>query len=535
MNYKINLVIALCIMTALSACMKKEDFDFDKLKKIKYDPTFAVPLLDVKITPDKILNRLDSLHQIYTDQDGIISFITQITSSTIVGGDLYSIDNQSASSSVYFSDPVIAAYNAAPTGSTFVDSMEINWDWSFADLELDSILFKSGNLSINSNSNFPVPVTATFRFPTWFAGSNQISVNNTINPSSSASTNRELAGTRAILTDGVSFNRMRVVVRLSITKTNTSNIARANNVGFQLGMQNAGFERIHGYFGQTNLQIDEARLSLGLFESFDDGSVTFENPKLRLYFDNYYGIPVNVHTISPFTGLDNQDNPYQISGLSPPYLFEKPDKPYEFKRSTIELAGGNSNIISLLEIPIRKIDFGANTTINPGGRITKNFATSQSRIDLTVELEVPFHGRASNFSIRVIEPFNIPGEFDQLEYLELKLIVENMYAIDMGFQIYFLDSVDAVVDSLFSNYSDINIVKSASLKASGFSDNPGMKTTEVRLDKTKLKKLAENKVNRVEIYAKAATHQQGTVPIKVSPNDYFHFKAGIKTKLDTQL
>src|SRR5690606_37656713 len=155
--------------------------------------------LDVKVTPGRILNRLDSLHQIYTDQDGILRFITELTSSTIVGGDLYSIDNQSASSSMSFSDPVIAAYNAAPTGTTFVDSMEINWDWSFSDLELDSILFKSGNLSINSNSNFPVPVTVTFRFPTWFAASNQIVVNNTINPSSSASTNRELAGTRAIL------------------------------------------------------------------------------------------------------------------------------------------------------------------------------------------------------------------------------------------------------------------------------------------------------------------------------------------------
>src|SRR5690606_14177812 len=143
------LIIALCLVTVFTACMKKEDFDFDKLKKVKYDPTFAVPLLDVKITPDKILRRLDSLHQIYTDQDGILSFITEVTSSTIVGGDLYSIDNQSASSSMSFSDPVIAAYNAAPTGTTFVDSMEINWDWSFSDLELDSILFKSGNLSIN--------------------------------------------------------------------------------------------------------------------------------------------------------------------------------------------------------------------------------------------------------------------------------------------------------------------------------------------------------------------------------------------------
>lgn len=535
MNYKINLIIALCLITVLSACMKKEDFDFDKLKKVKYNPTFAVPLLDVKITPKNILSRLDSLHQIYTDQDGIISFITEVTSSTIVGSDLYSIDNQSESSAISFSDPVIAAYNASPTGSTFFDSMEINWNWSFSDLELDSILFKSGNLSINSNSNFPVPVTATFRFPTWFAASNQIVINNTINPSSSATSNRELVGTRAILTDGVNFNRLRVVVRLSITKTNSSNISSANRINFNLGLQNAGFERIHGYFGQTNLQIDNARLSLGLFESFDDGKVTFENPKLRLFFDNYYGIPVNVHTISPFTGLDIQDNPYQITGLSPPYLFDKPDKPYDYKRSTIELAGGNSNIISLLEIPIRKIDFGANTTINPGGRITKNFATSESRIDLTVELEVPFHGSASNFSIKVIEPFSIPGELNQLEYIELKLIVENMFAIDMGFQIYFLDSADVVFDSLFSNYSDINIVKSASLKSTGFSNFPGMKFTEVKLDKAKLKKLADNKVKRIEIYAKASTHQKGTVPIKVSPNDYFHIKAGIKTQLDTQL
>lgn len=528
-----SLLIGLSFFS-LTGCLKTEDLDLNKSKGVEIDGTYGIALFNDNFTALKILKRLDSLNKIFINDEGYISYIAGQNSSSLIGNDYIVITNQSEGGSFSLPPAVVTLFNAAPNGTTVSDSSSENWFFDIPPYELDSIIYKSGDLLLETSSTFTIPMEVTITIEDLLrpngalfshtlilsgAGSNQATI--------------DMSGFKADFTlKGTNHSRLRLKTKVSMTKNSGADfVTGVQQISYNVGVSNQVFKKIHGYFGQEPLVIPTDTLEVDLYQSATgDGDIRIEEPRLNLYFDNSYGMGVRINTLSPFFGRKGDGTVIPITGVSLPFTIDRANTVGETKRSTLILKEPEVNINEIADAYVKEIEFGASATINPGG-VAKNFALDTSRVTLTSEIEIPFYGSFKNFNIETETNFTPPKDADILEFAEIKLIIENTFAFGLSFQVYFMDSMNNTVDSLFKTIEQTNIIPTASVDNTGKVINAAFKTTFIKLDQALLKKMQAQNVTKLKVRVEALSFNQGNTPVKVYPENGIIIKAGLKVKI----
>ncbi|MCO6495534.1 MAG: hypothetical protein J5I91_07650 [Bacteroidetes bacterium] len=527
-------LLSLLLLVSLTGCIKESDFNFSKSRGIEIDGTYGTALFNDEFTALEMLKRYDSLNQIFINDEGYISYIAGQNSSSLIGNDYIVLTDQTFSNSMSISPSVITAFNSASIGTSVFDSSTFDWVMNLNPYEIDSIIYKEGTLNLQLSSTLTIPVSISFMFESLLQpNGNSFSNNFTIPSASSASSNTDISGYKADLTlNGSNTNRLRVKMLVRLDKQSVSdNILPGQQLNYDLNFQNQKFKRIFGYFGNEPLSIPTKNLEIGLFElASGQGNIVAEDPRLNLYFDNTYGMKVQIQTLSPFMAKKQDASLIPITGVTLPFSIERPQNIYDSKQSKLTLKSPQVNVKQLIESKITEIIFGAGAKINPDG-ITKNFALDTSRVTMTSEIELPFYGSFKNFGFEDTSDFTPPKDAEIIEYAEIKLIVENTLPIGLNFQIYFLDSsTNQTVDSLFKDFDQTHVIPSANVDANGKVINTVHKTTFFRVNQAMLKKLNERNATKIRIRAEALSFNNGNTPVKVFPDNKIVIKAGVKVK-----
>jgi hypothetical protein len=309
--------------------------------------------------------------------------------------------------------------------------------------------------------------------------------------------------------------------------------------GLGILLQNMTFSYLEGYWGYDVYPLTLDTIDIDINQTNLVGDVTVVDPKVTMTVSNSWGFPTRgVVKYLSFIGRDGQEYKLESPQLSEDSLdFNYPswaageigqtkETHYVFDRS-------NSNIDVIFNSQPTQMIYELEGISNAQRDFNiTGFITDSSTIKLRVAVELLLEGTARNFGAEQTLNLNF-GEYANLdssdiESVEFKLVAENGTPIGADLQIYFRDSMENTIDSLFTEGTRY-VMQAAPVDANG--NVTGIGRTETFIP------MGIDRFNRVRTARSAyvrnafTTAQDGTIPVKLKANQDATLKMGVKVKL----
>lgn len=521
----------LCLPALLIVSCKK--LEFDKIAQTAWNPNLAVPLAHANFGVYDILAIQDSNDLVVIDNTtGAIALVYK--------GEIVSFDAQSI---VHLNDQnqqanlSLADLNMIPlpafTGTVSTTNTEnINFSTD-SGVELHTVTFKTGSLSLNVSTDLKHDISMVMTFPG--LKQNGIPITRTVNLNYTGSTpqtttaNINLANVVADFTVGnTTVNEFVVNCQTTITGTGQSTTGTENiDLGFNLS--NLAFENATGDFGQQNLGISQDTILLRLFENATQGYFELVNPKIKFIVDNSFGFPANINfanmkTINVSTGQE-----YPLTGFPPVLNVNAPASMGQTAVTTLELNTSNTANLTTVISPVPKFFyFEAVAQSNPAGPASPlNFIEADSRFRVRTEIELPLEGLAYGFEVRDTVNFNFSESVSNIESVMFRINVDNGFPVDFKTQIVFLDHNYNPLFNVFTTPEDV--VKAALVDNTGKVNQRTKKITDVTLNASQISMLPNTKYLLINGVAQTLNGTNGTI-VKF----YDSYKLGLKLGMQVQ-
>jgi hypothetical protein len=433
----------------VSSCVKDEYY-LQNIKTPGWEPNFAAPLVNSRLTLWDILNDYDSTDIVVEDETHFLYLVYNSRVYSQSAEELISIPDQNVNTSNNFNTG-----GAIAVGDSFVTTFTYTYDFTFPNFQvIDSIYLKSGNLNLSINSNFNLPAKIELQLPGTKQGH---PFKETIFMSSpNESQNIGLDNTKLLFSHVGGNNRLVMNFRVVLYGTGNPDLS-PYNVDISNSFSDIRFRAMFGYLGQLNFALNEDTVRVKLYDNNLEGVVNWNDPRFYLTVTNYLGMPVQVdinylearRTKPPFSSVQilgpGIPNPWNI-------LYPNFSQMGQGIPTSMYLDKTNSNIDVAYNISPQQVNALINAVSNPSG-YTQNFTFDTSRFVVDAKVELPMHGTASGFVIVDTLDVNLGEDFEDSEYIDwvlFKIYAENGFPIDAKLQIYFLDSLYNMVDSLLS-------------------------------------------------------------------------------------
>jgi hypothetical protein len=274
-------------------------------------------------------------------------------------------------------------------------------------------------------------------------------------------------------------------------------------------------------------------VKINLFSSaLKAGILELVDPKVRLTTYNSFGYPIKAHITKLYARRG--DSTYQIP-LSVPFFaaVATPTAGQQGQAVTAETLfnSGNSFAKDVFKKKTKYVTYAVDFT--PDSIPTSPlFYLNNANVKLKVDVEFPLYGRSLAFTVfDTIPNFTIAQALNnQVESAIFRVYNANGFPVQVGFQVYFTDSLYNVLDSLFL---DPNILRAASVNNVGRVSVPTETTKDVVLTKDILKNLTTTQ--SIVVKAVITTTNSGATDVKIY-NDYrIDLKLGMQVKLAMKL
>lgn len=266
-----------------------------------------------------------------------------------------------------------------------------------------------------------------------------------------------------------------------------------------LGITGLEFSYIEGFWGTEPLDLARDTIEIEFFENWVQGDVYFEDPSIEIAVDNSFGFPVR----SQVNLLDILNVDQDVISLESQYITDGIDFAYpalnelgEVKTTVFDFTKDNSNVVDVLSSGPVWVDYDVDAISNPDGIQEIGFMLDTSFFKVQVSVELPFRGRVNNFKARDVFNVNFDS-YDDVEYIEFKMVVDNQIPLGIDVQMYFADANEIIIDSLYTGST--NILSPAPVNQSG--DVTGTETETVTfatIDAAKFNRIKDAKKLIVE-------------------------------------
>ncbi len=232
---------------------------------------------------------------------------------------------------------------------------------------------------------------------------------------------------------------------------------------------NIYFSYFEGYLGDVKHRGERDTINIDFFDSWTQGDVFFEDPKITIYIENSFGVPTrSVIGVFDILTADGQRIPLEsefidtVGGID----FDYPTVPGDVANMVFDFTSDNSNIVQVLGSRPIALDYQVDARMNPDTLVSlRGFVTDSSYYNIQVEVDLPLFGRASGFG--VMDEFQIDfNGYDEILEAEFKLVADNDIPLNIDGQAYFVDSSGVILDSLFDS-GPVRIVSSAPVDVEG--------------------------------------------------------------------
>lgn len=523
-RYLSCLLMAAVTALLLQSC-KKEYFELDRVRDdVVWNPEAAVPLINSTLDVQELLDRFDDEEIIVVDQTtGLLAlrYFSEIFS--VTAEDVLVIQNQSGN----LPFPITAAdiTSVSPPSST-ASTNSVSFDYAL-DLnnlatipEIFNIDLDNGNFNITATSNVGFDADVTIDIPGLTQGGN--AYNRTFNvPANGTNTISDpLAGYTMDLTTGSQgFNELGIDITVTWLPTSGGTATPLVDViDFGVSLNSVDFGFATADLKQQNITTGRDSVRFRIFESTEEGDLTWTNPSFTAIFTNSYGADVAIdmqtfeveNTMQSLTVTSPFDNTVTIGSNTTPYVPEI---------TPISMDNNNSNVVAVVDIEPDRLIYDVDATLNPGGGSNVNWIADTSRIRLEMDAILPFEGTASDFSITdttEVDIFPLNDDIEEIVSITLRLAINNGFPTDGYAQVWFLDSNDVVIDSLFSN-ARTQVLTTGELSGNTVDQSNGkvQTITDITIDRAKLESLEAMGMRKMASKGWVETTNMGQTTVRI--------------------
>ena len=381
------------------------------------------------------------------------------------------------------------------------------------DAQLRNIEFASAKIPIKTTSSINTTVVVGLDLPDASVSGNPIGTLNINAPT--GVTNSELDLSNANIFLGNDPNKDHNMLRISAaTQIQESNglveFDSADFIEIEFDASQAKFEYLDGYLGQDTFDISIDDLDVSQLAELGRG-IRMENPKMRIYVNNSFGIPILVEL--DITSKDENANelPMNVQDMSFPYptIAERGT----IKNETFEINKSNSDIVECLGMPAVLFDIKGRAIMNPDGFTGfTNHITNKSAIDLGFDADIPMTFTAQNFAyVDTLDQGSALQGLGDFDLLELKIKTINGFPLGGTLDLIFTDSSYNVIDSL----KDVTLLQSAIVDNDGKISESSENMSTFLMPGTMLDKLDAKKCEFILIRTNFNSYDNGNVPVSI--------------------
>ena len=525
----ISLFFITGIVTVLSSCLKKDDYDFDRLAEASWNPNVSLPLVHSSMSISKILQLTDSGSTI-VDSSNFITIVYKGNIYSVAGYEFLQFSNQSFALPIALAAPEI---NTLADAGSVTTSGTINYQIQNRDsAHIDSMLLGQGTMAINISSQIRHGGSLHISMPTAMLNGIPFSVdipfsyNNQLPIEVAA--NFDLAGYDFNLSSAGSYNTL--PINFSIRFDYSGNPTQSTEA-FTLttSFNDMTIKTAYGDFGSRRISVDDDSSRIELFNNAISGILTFADPKVEFLISNSFGIPMYSYFSSLYShSAVNGDLNISGSGIPVPIPVDMPTYVGETRNTSFYLDRNNSNIDVVMMDNPQYIGYSLVDSIIGGS--SSHFVQDSSRLKVDVRVELPLYGYANGFVIQDTLDFQL-ADIEQLEWAKFRINITNGFPLDSKMQIYFADSSYNPLDSMISPPGQI-VNAGLVHPVTGIVYHQTLKTTDEYFSKSRL----QNIYNAQKLIIRAELNSFNTPTLVKIYSDYgLDVKLGLQAQLKLDL
>lgn len=538
----------------LQSCVKKE-VDLQNIHNESLNPSFAIPIGQSTFNLGRLENHFADDHFVYNPTTGILEYVYPKELFRLGLADLLKLPTLAANASFGMPLATQTAFTTGGAGTSVNFSGQTTTVFPMVNGELmDSIIIKQGTLDIALTSDYMHNGSVDVIIPSLTlngAAFNQTIVFNYSGPVPViVNTNGiDISGYTLDMTDGgITDNTARFAFNAIVTNSGNP-LSGTETLALGMNFTIDTIQQANGYFGSFVNILSQDTVFVDFFNKMN-GSMHVEDPRIELLIYNTAGI--DVHT--DFTGIFAPDNSVTVN-LGGPGLTSIPTvvgaatiADTGITTHVVDNNNTNPTLSAVVDEGPGEIIYSTTSTTNPAG-IVQNFLTYKSEVWCDSRLVLPLYGWGDNFEFEDTTNTDIDGaldmdstDIDNLEKLTLRIIVDNGLPVETRVQVYFADTNDGIIDSLFDNVNaGADIIRKANVNFSlplmdpnyGKVTSAVRKITDIVIDKTRFNNLANRGAEKLIYKAYALTNEAPTGKnVKFYPEYELTIKISAKVDFD---
>jgi len=530
--------VILCLLIVFVSCMNDEWMADKYDLTVRWEPGFEGPLVFGNLSIEDMLTKFDSSGYLTKDSSDFLYFIFD-TSETVYADDYIDIPDQDFLR-VFFQSPVdLPAASLGNVGDTISREKDDNFQWERSgDERLDSVHMKGGEILILVSSSIRHAGTLTIY-------SDQIRLNgrryeHTIEISDasgsfSTTVRVPLAGASLQLDNSnPDTTFLGMVFDLKLIHSG-ADILASESVDVTQLFQDLDYQAVYGYVGvYDSLIIDKELIEFSSMPEDFVGRIQLADPQIHLNVGNSFGVPFGIELLDLEARFkDATMTPINLDPDVNPVIIDAPtiDQVGQSIHSYTVVDSNNSNINEIASTNLTGLQFSINALGNPTG-FMNNFILDTSHLDVNVEVVIPMHLRAEGLEMGETFDFEMGGDEgfsrENIKSFMFQLETENGLPLDVSTQVYFMDSDDNYLDSLF-NEQNWNILPSGVIDDDGKVILTTYNNVEVPLTETQIDNVFLTE--KIMITILVETSEQGTRDIKFYSTNSLGFKLGARAEV----
>lgn len=499
---KLGLFLCLGVFIIFQSCVKK-NFDFDRISEdYEWDPAIAVPVAKASLSIRDIVQDYDNQELFIADESGFLYLMYHKHIFSAVASQLIYVPNQVFPDEPFFGAEYIAlGFNSSLSTATVSHTSNQAFNVIGAN-SVDSIVLTYALLNITCISGLQHTGQLVVTMPDVKKNGVPYSKTIDITDASGSFTTSEYFNDLGGYTIDLSSGLNQIPVQCALTYNDSGSPVNAGDqtiVGVNLS--SIEYDRMYGDFGQDTLTFQDT-IKLEIFNQAYTGHANFVDPRINVYFNNSYGMPISMlfGDLTTYTGAadpQNQTFPFADPTVQNPFPIGHPNisQVGQSVASAINLDKNNSNVVSIINTTPEKIIFQV-TALTNHTPMVQNFITNDSRFDMDMEVVLPLYGNASFFSVEDTADLDFEalyGDIHSIEYIKIRINVDNGMPTDVKFQLFFADSNKVKIDSLFTELDENSSFYGRDIVSSGKIDGTGKvyekthKFTEMKFERERLK------------------------------------------------
>lgn len=522
----------------LASCVKNY-FDLDKIADSKWTPGVALPMVYSSLTIDDIINVSNGESNFDIGPDNFVTLIYKGNLFSLRADEVIVLPDNSNMQDIYIPGPDIPVISTGGTAS-FSSSQAITFNTGGQTL-IDSLIYKSGTLDISLASNVQHNVQVNLTIPSLVKNGNPYSATLPLNYSGSlpvtAASTLDLSGYTFDMTlGGTTTNQFNISYSITVNGISGNPVSSSDFINVKTDFINNRFDKIFGYIGQQLLSPNLDTVHISLFDNVEQaGTFTLVDAKIKTIISNSYGVPITAN-FTVLEGYRPGTGTFPVNGSGIPNPLPLPSPAMQqvglVLKDSFELNNINSNVVQLINFQPKYFIYQLNSQSNPAGP-TQNFVIDTSVFAVDLQIDMPLHGTAVVFTVQDTFDFDLP-EGDDLDSLLLRIHVSNGFPIEVGLQVYFVDTIASpfettylVLDSVLAPFQ--NILSSAPIDGNGKAISGIEKTIDQWFDSKKLKNIASAK--KIFVRGQMTTSNNGNTNVKIYSDYKLDVKIGAMAKL----